>query len=281
MGRQHTMFVHSQRIPWGAGAYQTVRPGVACKLLSRDATSGAATVLLEYPAGWAQPQPQALGVLEEFYVLRGRLQVGDQVCAAHSYGNLPAGHMRAGARSDGGAIVLTMWDAEPCLLATGASRSGDGANPQCFYFDARGKGLDGWGENSHTRHLIGTGVQTLRKDENSGEITILYSALPFRFMEKRWTHKHAMEMYMLAGEYSINDVGVLRPGAYAWWDPAYLHGPYGSLTGFMMLIRSCGGPLLNVIPEERVAVDFAAPYRPVLPPELAHCSGEWDSQANV
>ena len=40
--------------------------------------------------------------------------------------------------------------------------------------------------------------------------------LPFRFMEKRWTHEHAMEMYMLAGEYSINDVGVLRPGAYAW-----------------------------------------------------------------
>ncbi len=90
-----------------------------------------------------------------------------------------------------------------------------------------------------------------------------------------------MEMYLLAGEYSINDVGVLRPGAYAWWDPAYLHGPYGSLTGFMMLVRSCGGPLINVIPDERVAVDFAAPYKPVLPPELAPCAGEWDSHANV
>jgi hypothetical protein len=281
MTRPHTMFVQSQRIPWGAGAYQSVRSGVACKILSRDGTSGAATVLLEYPAGWSQPRPQVLGVLEEFYVLRGRLQIGDQVYADHSYGRLPAGHVRAGARSDSGAIVLTMWDADPYLSATDALRSGDDAGPPGFCYDTRSNGLEGWGVNTHTRYLVGTGVQTLRKDENSGEITILYAALPFRFMDKRWTHEHAMEMYLLAGEYSINDVGVLRPGAYAWWDPAYLHGPYGSLTGFMMLVRSCGGPLINVIPDERVAVDFAAPYKPVLPPELAPCAGEWDSHANV
>lgn len=179
------MFVQSQRIPWGAGAYQSVRSGVACKILSRDGASGAATVLLEYPAGWSQPQRQVLGVLEEFYVLRGRLQIGDQVYADHSYGRLPAGHVRGGARSDSGAIVLTMWDADPYLLATGALRSGDGADPPGFYYDARDKGLDGWGVNTHTRYLVGTGVQTLRQDENSGEITILYAALPFRFMEKR------------------------------------------------------------------------------------------------
>ena len=210
------------------------------------------------------------------------MRIGAQIYRDHSYGCLPAGFLRAGARSDAGAVVLTMWDGEPHLLDHDAA-AGNDYDPSLLvmHHDGRGKGLDGWGENTHTRYLLGTGVQTLRQDPRTGEITILYAALPFRFMEKRWTHVHAMEMYLLAGEYSINDIGVMRPGAYAWWDPAFLHGPYGSLTGFMMLIRSCGGPLVNVIPEERVAVDFAAPYKPVLPPELQPYCGEWDSQANV
>jgi hypothetical protein len=127
------------------------------------------------------------------------LQIGDQVYADHSYGRLPAGHVRAGARSDSGAIVLTMGDADPYLLATDALGSGDSAGPPGFYYDAGSKGLDSWGVNTHTRYLVGTGVQTLHKAENSGEITILY----------------------------------------------------------------------------------AAPYRPVLPPELAPCAGEWNSHANV
>jgi hypothetical protein len=112
---------------------------------------------------------------------------------------LPAGQVRAGAPSDSGAIVLTMWDADPYLLARDALRSGDNAGPPGFCYDARSKRLDGWGVNTHTRYLVGTGVQTLRKDESSGEITILY----------------------------------------------------------------------------------AAPYKPVLPPELAPCAGEWDSHTNV
>lgn len=134
------MFVQSQRIPWRATGASLARIGTRAKLLSHDTATGAATMLIEYPAGWRQPGSMALAAMEEFYVLRGSLQIGEQPYRDHSY---------------------------------------------------------------------------------------------------------------------------------------------GSLTCFMMLIRSCGGPLVNVIPDERVAVDFAAPYRPVLPPELTPYAGEWEAEANA
>jgi hypothetical protein len=239
------------------------------KLLSIDAGDGACTALLRYPAGWRRSGPEYLDAMEELYVLDGEIEVGDRRYGHDCYACLPAGFVRHGASSPSGAVVLTMWNRRARVHAGAAVPAGlyDPALLVPFH-DAHARGLDGWERNTHTRYLVGTGVQTLRVDPHTKEITILYAALPFRFMEKRWTHEHVQEMFVLAGEYSINDVGVMRTGAYAWWDPGRLHGPYGSLTGFMMLIRSCGGPLVNVIPDERVAVDFAAPHRPALPERL-------------
>jgi hypothetical protein len=87
-------------------------------------------------------------------------------------------------------------------------------------------------------------------------------------MEHRWAHDNVQEMYLLAGEYVINDVGRMRPGAYAWWEPGNVHGPYGSRTGFLMLVRAVGGPLTNIIDEERIQVNYSAPYNPQLPDEF-------------
>jgi quercetin dioxygenase-like cupin family protein len=271
------MFVQCQRLPWER-RYRALRGEALDRVLSRDETSGAATVLLRYPPGWSLPRSEYLTTLEEIYVLQGSLQIGAQNYASHSYACLPAGFCRDGMRSDSGAIVLTMWSSEPqAVAATQHATALFSPELLIMHHDARAKGLDSWEQNTHTRYLPGTGVQTLRKDPYTGEITILYSALPYRFMEKRWTHEYVQEMYVLAGEYSVNDVGVMRPGAYAWWNPEHVHGPYGSLTGFSMLIRSCGGPLVNVIPPEPVAVDFAAPYRPVLPAALVPYAGESDT----
>jgi hypothetical protein len=75
----------------------------------------------------------------------------------------------------------------------------------------------------------------------------------------------AAEIVMLAGSYVINDMGYMAPGAHAWRQNGRYHGPYGLPTGFMMFIRSVGGPLANLIEPERISVDYDAPYKPVLP----------------
>jgi len=268
VARPHTVFVQAQELPWTRGLHGGARSEVEVRTLSADSESGAATTLLRYPAGWSRPAPHFLNVHEEFLVLDGAIEINGRTYGPYGYANLPAGYAREAATSPGGAVVLTMF--------SGAPREEDGAPPDgamdekllVEHVDCAGKGLEGWTENPYTRYLMGTGVQPLREDPYTGEISILYAALPFRYMEKRWSHPTVQEMYLLAGEYVINDVGILRPGAYCWWRENQFHGPYGSHAGFMFFIRTDGGPLANLIEDEIVPVDYAAPHDPVLPDDL-------------
>ena len=264
MARQHTMFIPAQNIPWDRGV-EGFRKDTEAKLLSLDDGSGACTTIIRYPAGWRRSGPFHLSAHEELLVLEGALEINERRYGFNDYGNLPAGYTRSSMSAPDGAVVLTMFAQAP------EEKPGAGEHdPKLLveHIDVAGPGLEGWTENPYTRYLVGTGVRPLREDPYTGEISILYSALPYRFMAKRWTHPEVQEMFVLAGEYAINDVGVMSPGSYAWWREQEVHGPYGSRTGFMMFIRSDGGPLSNIIEEEIIDVDYHAPYRPVLPERL-------------
>lgn len=273
MARDHTVFVQSQELPWTTGLNGNARPDVEAKTLSYDGASGAATVLLHYPAGWSRATPHYLETDEELLVLDGSLEINGRTYGPYCYANLPKGYARRSTRSTGGAVVLTMFDGEPRAVAGAPPSDLLDAKLLVERIDCAGKGLDGWTENPYTRYLMGTGVQPLRQNPYTGEISMLYASLPFRYMEKRWSHPTVQEMYLLAGEYVINDVGILRPGAYCWWRENIFHGPYGSRAGFMFFIRTDGGPLANIIQDEIVPVDYAAPHRPVLPEDLAPYDG--------
>jgi hypothetical protein len=267
MARPHTVFVQAQELPWTTGLYGEGRTDVEAKALSFDEISGASTMILHYPAGWSRSAAHHVDVHEEILVLDGSLEINGRTYGPYCYANLPKGYARSSAASPKGAVVLTMFSGEPHTI--------DGTAPDAMdrkllveWVDCAGKGLEGWTENPYTRYLIGTGVQPLREDPYTGEISILYSALPFRYMEKRWSHPTVQEMYLLAGEYVINDVGILRPGAYCWWRENLFHGPYGSHTGFMFFIRTDGGKLANLIKEEIIPVDYQAPHNPSLPEAL-------------
>lgn len=263
--RPHTMFIQSQALPWN-GAAQLGRPGTDVKILSVDDETGATTVLLRYPPGWSG-ETACIAAAEEMLLLDGSLCIGDHELANLSYARLPEHFPRTRFSTQTGAVALTMFSTDP----TGLSGTPDANGIEPVLLPDLGKdGLEGWVENPYTRYLVGTGVRPLFEHPDTGEISILYSALPFRYMEKRWSHPEVQEMYMLAGTYVVNDVGIMAPGAYAWWQGGRYHGPYGSRTGFMLFIRSVGGPLANLIEDESIPVDYAAPYRPVLPEHLKH-----------
>ena len=268
MARPHCMFIQAQDVPWRRGFANGAFPELDVKILSADPSSGACTTIVRYPAGWDFVGPRYLTCHEEILVLDGALEINGETFGHHCYANLPKGWVRERVRSAHGAAVLTM--------LSGAPADEFGAPPS-GYFDEKllvprqdiaGEGLETWTENPYTRYIKGTGVRPLRQDPYTKEISILYSALPFRYMSKRWTHPIVQEMFVLAGEYAINDVGVMCPGSYAWWRENIIHGPYGSLTGFMMFIRTDGGPLSNTIPPDIIEVDYDALYRPVVPDEM-------------
>lgn len=279
MTRPHTVFVQAQELPWATGLYGAGRTDVEAKTLSFDETSGASTMILHYPAGWSRSAAHHVDVHEEILVLDGSLEINGRTYGPYCYANLPKGYSRSSASSANGAVVLTMFSGEPHSID---GPSPDAMDPKLLVemVDCAGKGLEGWTENPYTRYLIGTGVQPLREDPYTGEISILYSALPFRYMEKQWSHPTVQEMYLLAGEYVINDVGVLRPGAYCWWRENLFHGPYGSHTGFMFFIRTDGGKLANLIKEEIIPVDYQAPHNPSLPEALHPYNAELPPRKN-
>ena len=50
MARPHIEFVQSQALPWRTLPDTAARPGVGCKVLSRDGDTGAVSVILRYPS---------------------------------------------------------------------------------------------------------------------------------------------------------------------------------------------------------------------------------------
>ena len=270
MARPHCMFIQAQDVPWTQG-FKPDAAGNAptwadldVKVLSQAPETGACTAIVRYPPGWSRSGPRHLTCHEEILVLDGLLNINGVEHGAYAYTHLPAGYARTSFHAPDGAVALTMLSSAPEEHA--------GAAPEGLYddtllvekIDPAADGLEGWTENPYTRYLMGTGVRPLREDPYTGEISILYAALPFRYMEKQWTHPTVQEMFVLSGEYAINDVGVMCPGSYAWWQPDRFHGPYGSHTGFMMFIRTVGGKLANKFGQEGLPVDYDAPYRPVV-----------------
>ncbi len=95
MARAHTVFIQAQFLPWRRGLYGGGRPDVRTKVLSIDPRKPAdSTCLVRYPPGWSRRDTHYVGAHEEFLVLDGGIRINGIDYGIHSYGFLPAGHLR-------------------------------------------------------------------------------------------------------------------------------------------------------------------------------------------
>ncbi len=265
MTRPQIEFIQSQVLPWVPDPRFGLGAGVEVKILSEDAESGAASLLVRYPRGWSFPAG-ARGADEEFLVLDGEAMLGEVRFGYLSYGHWPAGH-RAGARtSDKGAVALTFFSGDPRR-----------APPPTFDPARLVERLDAFAltytGNFHPEFPPGAGRKVLFTDPGTKETSWILGTLPLRWAERSEEHDHVEEMYLLSGE-SHGDRGVMRPGAY-FWRPGYIaHGPYGTLTGNLYFFRTKGGPLVTRYVDPESPFRWFPPYRPALPAELAVKSAE-------
>ncbi|MFI2664221.1 cupin domain-containing protein [Micromonospora carbonacea] len=264
MGRPFTEFIQSQALPWQDGRYGDGGSGLRSKMLSLDPDNGASSLLVEYPAGWtsgAASAPWHLDVDEEFFVLSGELTIDGVHYAGKSYAHLPAGFTRQHASSTAGAVVLTFYSGEPRVL-DGAGQCDD--RRLVTYVD----GLAGeWSGNFHPQFPPGAGRKFLRRDPIDGEETWLLGTMPLRSGRRPERHPVVEEMYLLSGEL-VGPLGVMQAGCYFWRPPEEWHGPFGSLTGNLMLFRTKGGPLSTVYTEHEVEFTWTPEHRPILPAEF-------------
>jgi hypothetical protein len=269
MSRPHICFVQAQMIPWCSGLYGGARADVESKQLSLDDSDGSSTQIVRYPAGWSRPEPERLLAHEEFLVLDGAIEINGRTYARHCYAFLPAGFLRERAHSANGAVLLTMFYGEPRAVA---GRTGAEHDARLLIPCVNPLEMD-WDPGLVDPQLAkGVAIKPLRTDPYTGEVSFLYCSPPHRvpagMMKPQWTHPMVEELYVLEGEYTWADLGVMRKGGYAWWRENVYHGPAGTETGYNLFVRTVGGPLVNVFGTEKKPHTWTPEHRPVLPPEL-------------
>lgn len=267
MARPHIEFLQAQVLPWFTLPGTAARPGAECKLLSRDADSGAASVILRYPAGFAIERPHRLDSDEEFFVLKGEVVIGDTVYREGSYAFLPKDFPRGPMRVKDGADVLTFFP-----------------HKHDNHFDA-GPGFDkrklvdhvdtksvAWDMVGVDPKVVGSGLAKLilRLDPDSGERTWLLrmgASSPDLKEAPIESHPNVEEVLLLDGEISTH-LGVHKPGAYFWRPGNIPHGPVASARGMTGFFRCMGGPFSTNWSQHVEPIDWNHPYTPVLPPDL-------------
>jgi hypothetical protein len=268
VGRPFIEFVHEQVLPWHQGGSGSARPDVSARLLSTDADTGASSQVVQYPPGWSRTEPEVLVVDEELFVLTGSLTIGCRTYGPRSYAFLPAGWLRTSASSPAGALVLTFFTGEPeAVVDPSVSQVDHDTTRVVEHIDA----LDGeWGGNFHPSFPPGAGRKWLRRDPVTHEETWILGTMPLRFGLRPEKHPVVEEMFLLSGQL-VGPLGKMHAGSYFWRPEEEWHGPFGSLTGNLMLFRTLGGPLSTVYTEDEMGFSWDPEHRPILPQELHSC----------
>ncbi len=277
MGRSHIEFIQTQAVPWQADIYAGNRTGIESKTLSTDPDSGAASVVIRYPAGWLQQGAGYLNADEELFVLEGSIEINGRTYGEYGYAFLPAGYRRDTFSVSSGAVVLTFFEATPDFVS--------GTTPDGLYDQKRLvefiDGLNQPYDNDFARmgsedvNQNGIALKLLREDPYDREQTWLLGALAFWPGGAVEIHPVVEEMYLLSGDI-IGPHGSMKEGAYFWRPEGLRHGPFATAAPTLHLFRAKGGPLSTEFYPPEEALGWEMPYKPILPKEFAYLAdADW------
>lgn len=269
MPRPHIEFIHAQQLPWGAAPFaQRDWAGAQAKRLSQDPASGACSLLLRLPAGFAAtatPESRSF----ECFVIDGSARLDAAPLGLDAYADVPAAASSVRLCSEHGAVLLAFFG------ATGLAPPAEQPPAQPRIIDTH--------NTPWTRHDIDPSVQflnlshkVLRHDPASGEKTLLLSTgaqtHPHEWREARLLHECAEEMYLLGGDI-IGERGAMYEGAYFWRPPGCWHGPFGSRRGSLSVIRFAEGHHRNIWSEDVQPFVLEPAHAPELPEALRSSAG--------
>lgn len=269
MARTHVEFLQAQSLDWQDTPIAHLA-GTRCKMLSRDAGSGACSILLRLPQGWHRDGCWHLDADEEFLVLDGEFSLGEQRYQPDCYARLPPYWTRGPLRAHAETVLLCFFDRAPQAeagVAAGAADALRDAVPMLDPFEMpwESAGMD------PAYADIGLRWKMLRGRIGAADTTMLVTCPP-HLHPPRWRgpqeiHDCVEEMFLLSGDY-LSNVGRMREGAYFWRPPGIAHGPYGTRCGNLALIRTLGAPLENNWTREEVTISRNPPAQPFLPAAL-------------
>ncbi|MCA3255658.1 MAG: hypothetical protein INF91_08595, partial [Alphaproteobacteria bacterium] len=178
MARPWIEFVQTQNLDWQPHDVWGLAPGAEAKVLSIDPDDGACSLLVRYPAGWAEAQPRKLGVDEEFLVLDGGFEVDGRDYGYLHYAHWPAGFATGARRSPKGAVVLLFLSGTPVAADAAATPDPQRTVVHVNAFDVTYTG------NFHPEFPPGAGRKMLFKDPTNDNQSWILGTLPMRWAER-------------------------------------------------------------------------------------------------
>src|SRR5262245_56201451 len=88
---QYVGFLNERDLAWRPFEAVGVPPNIQVKLLSRDAKSGAVSLLARFPAGWRNTAVGYHASDMEIFVLKGAIKIGDRQLSDRCFTYIPAG----------------------------------------------------------------------------------------------------------------------------------------------------------------------------------------------
>lgn len=275
MPREHIEFIQSQKLEWRPWPYLD---GIDYKPLSRDPSSGATTGVFRFAPGWRCTDQHWLESEEEFFILKGVLIINEMRYTEGYYGYLPKHYLRRLITTEGEAIVVRFIDHNPKLNFAALDEPPPMPREPIEGIDTFAMRWDRMVHDDKLTHLD-FGRKILRIDPVTKAKTFLYMVSPQTYPDD-WQgpkeyHPTVEEAFCVTGTLA-GPHGIMRTGAYFWRPPQIPHGPFGSRTGCVLLIRFVGGEHINHWTEQNFPFNYDAPYAPVLPRAMAdHQPDEW------
>ena len=268
MSRPHIEFIQSQNLDWVERSEFLEIDRIKYKILSTDNSSGAITCILNFPKGWKEESNRFFDTDFEFYVLEGAISISEVTYYSDDYAHLPQAYPQFNSYTKTGAVLLAFFDKkvkntfikkpEPIFAKDRLVKKISCKNAEWNNVDLESMGL--------TEISTGSRLLSLFKDPITSEITYLTGIMPFQAESSPEYHPVAQEFYVLGGSLAGN-CGIMHSGAYCWRPPLITHGPYGSPSGALVLLRSIGGPLTTTI-EPKVKHTYTPDHNPILPDYL-------------
>jgi len=213
--------------------------------LSYDEEDGSASLKVRFTTDWSRPAG-VHAAETEWYVLSGRVVLGDTVLGPAGYWSAPAGVLTPSLTVASGTEILLFreygdWDFEP----TDHDRPDVREDQRLIVLDTATMPWIDVRDGSPMRFDLGGTpvpglfIKLLHRDEKSGFYTRLIKAKPGWREEPLAHHPCSEEAYCLDGAFDYN-FGRMWPGTYFWRPALIRHGDFtaGAEKGCTWIVRS-------------------------------------------
>jgi hypothetical protein len=242
---QYVGFINERDLAWRPFEAAGIPPGVEVKLLSRDAASGAVSLMARLPAGWGNVAGHHVNDMEIF-VLSGAVKIGDHRFTDRCFTYVPAGVSYGPVAAEKETIALWFFDGEASFTPSATSRAGAAVERRVEfknYFDEPWEAASEIGFSKQP----GIFMKILKRLPNDGPMTWVAGSFAGRPPRKYEVHPSAEEAWLLEGEFNLAEclpeglkIWHLTEGSYFYRPPNIRHiGPNsGSRSYAIWLFRT-------------------------------------------